>query len=404
MPKLIVHLPAGKQVFELAEDRPFVIGRAGDCSLVLDGQRCSRAHCHLQKRDDAFVAKDLGSRNGTYVNGQRISEVALSPGDMVSVGGVQMYFEKEPAGQSPAAAEPVQKRPVATTKIETTRTCEACGETIPGAARTCPQCGEMQGELTLTPRCPICNGDQRHQGTYCVRCGAGLADGKAPVACIHCRTVVLDAMALCSQCGSDPFGLGEDGAAHGAMAPGTKWAIIVGVAGALAAAAFIGYTEYQKRQRARLALEAEEGAQRAEVRSSWREKHGQLVERSEGDEQEGASDETTSDETQTPNLPEVDASQSPSDGTATEESATPPPVLQEDTSPAAPATPAGEAVAPLAPPVGEKGAADKPASGSDAAPPEVPGDAGPEQPAKRDAEPPPQGEAEQKPPAAGKDK
>jgi hypothetical protein len=72
--------------------RKFFIGRAEDCHLRPHSDLISRHHCVILV-EDAFVAvRDFGSKNGTFVNGKRITaEVELKPGDTLKVG--QLEFK-----------------------------------------------------------------------------------------------------------------------------------------------------------------------------------------------------------------------------------------------------------------------------------------------------------------------
>ncbi len=65
---------------------PMRIGRSPDCELALRDKRASRHHARLHARDGMLVLTDLGSTNGTRVNGQRISEVVLGHGDRILIG------------------------------------------------------------------------------------------------------------------------------------------------------------------------------------------------------------------------------------------------------------------------------------------------------------------------------
>ena len=65
---------------------PMRIGRSPDCELALRDTRASRHHARLHARDGMLVLTDLGSTNGTRVNGQRISEVVLGHGDRILIG------------------------------------------------------------------------------------------------------------------------------------------------------------------------------------------------------------------------------------------------------------------------------------------------------------------------------
>jgi hypothetical protein len=65
---------------------PIRIGRAPECELVLRDGRVSRRHARVSARDGVLVLADLGSTNGTRVNGHRITEVALGAGDRIEIG------------------------------------------------------------------------------------------------------------------------------------------------------------------------------------------------------------------------------------------------------------------------------------------------------------------------------
>src|SRR2546427_4828079 len=62
-----------------------VIGREEDCDLRLDHKSVSKMHCVLVKTDGLLLLRDLGSTNGTRVNGTRIRRAALLPNDKLSV-------------------------------------------------------------------------------------------------------------------------------------------------------------------------------------------------------------------------------------------------------------------------------------------------------------------------------
>ena len=70
-------------------DRPSVrIGRAGENDLPLDDVRVSRAHAEIHRLPDGSLELvDLGSSNGTFLNGQRVTRAAVADGDFVGVGG-----------------------------------------------------------------------------------------------------------------------------------------------------------------------------------------------------------------------------------------------------------------------------------------------------------------------------
>ena len=77
---------------------PIGIGRAPECELVLKDSRVSRRHARLAARNGVLVLTDLGSTNGTRVNGHRVTEVVLGAGDRVQIGETSLLVETVGAG------------------------------------------------------------------------------------------------------------------------------------------------------------------------------------------------------------------------------------------------------------------------------------------------------------------
>ena len=69
-----------------------VIGRGDQANLRLPDVGISRRHARLDFDGAQVVLTDLGSTNGSMVNGQRISAVALNPGDMIQIGTTTLTF------------------------------------------------------------------------------------------------------------------------------------------------------------------------------------------------------------------------------------------------------------------------------------------------------------------------
>ena len=89
---LIVHRGPGKgSRFLLSEST--TIGRSPESEIFLDDVTVSRNHAVVSTTGPgAFDMKDLGSLNGTYVNGHPVAEVALSSGDEIQIGKFHMLF------------------------------------------------------------------------------------------------------------------------------------------------------------------------------------------------------------------------------------------------------------------------------------------------------------------------
>jgi serine phosphatase RsbU (regulator of sigma subunit) len=79
----------------VAEDTEFYVGRAVDCGMVIDDGAASRQHASITCNDGAFIWKDLGSTNGTLLNGARMLEGKLSHGDRMQIGETVLRFEIE---------------------------------------------------------------------------------------------------------------------------------------------------------------------------------------------------------------------------------------------------------------------------------------------------------------------
>jgi pSer/pThr/pTyr-binding forkhead associated (FHA) protein len=73
--------------------REVLLGRSPECSLQLPAAGASRRHASVAWRDGAVVLRDLGSTNGTFLNGERVSgEATLRSGDKIRIGGLEVLF------------------------------------------------------------------------------------------------------------------------------------------------------------------------------------------------------------------------------------------------------------------------------------------------------------------------
>ena len=63
-----------------------VIGRSAECDIVLDDRQVSRHHARVYRQDDHYCIEDLGSKNGTHINGRDVTGVArLEDGDEIQI-------------------------------------------------------------------------------------------------------------------------------------------------------------------------------------------------------------------------------------------------------------------------------------------------------------------------------
>lgn len=92
MAKLILMTALGQTRQVMLPRHETRIGRAETNDIVLDTGRVSRMHATISV-DDAFVTiTDLGSKNGTYVNGERVDTQTLAHGDTIKIGDCDMRF------------------------------------------------------------------------------------------------------------------------------------------------------------------------------------------------------------------------------------------------------------------------------------------------------------------------
>ena len=102
-------------------DAPIVVvGRDEACDITLKGPLVSRKHCQFVGGGDKYAVQDLGSANGTYVNGERVEQHTLNDGDKVAVVPHTLVYRAKGgelhAGPAAATGEPAEEYP-ATTKV-----------------------------------------------------------------------------------------------------------------------------------------------------------------------------------------------------------------------------------------------------------------------------------------------
>lgn len=87
--QLVLRFISGKYQggeFPLIEGVPVVVGRSSDLDMVLVEEMVSRRHAHIEMRSGVVQVEDLGSTNGTFVNGERVQKASLTEGDRLLIG------------------------------------------------------------------------------------------------------------------------------------------------------------------------------------------------------------------------------------------------------------------------------------------------------------------------------
>ena len=98
----------GGAAIEIAKDL-VLVGRKEDCDVRLDHKSVSKLHCVLVKTDGLVLLRDLGSTNGTRVNGQRVRRAALLPNDQLQVASLRYTLQLSADEPAPGPDEFTQQ-------------------------------------------------------------------------------------------------------------------------------------------------------------------------------------------------------------------------------------------------------------------------------------------------------
>ena len=106
MARLILSTAEGQQAIEL---RPInSLGRHPNNSIQLLDKIVSKEHCIVEQRDGLFILRDLGSLNGTYINGERVrGEQLLRHGDEIALGSTRARYDDGTQPLPPTAPLPM---------------------------------------------------------------------------------------------------------------------------------------------------------------------------------------------------------------------------------------------------------------------------------------------------------
>lgn len=114
MPQLQVFLSEDNQVTHDLGDEKVTVGRLPDNALQIDDASVSSHHAEVYFEDGKFHLHDLGSTNGTFVNGEAVTDAILSHGDEVRFGRIETVFGGEEEG---AISQPLPETHTATATV-----------------------------------------------------------------------------------------------------------------------------------------------------------------------------------------------------------------------------------------------------------------------------------------------
>lgn len=105
---LVTFSPKGVRKEIPVGDKPLVIGRGTDADVRIPLDEISRTHCEITRTGGKVIVKDLASRNGTFVNDQKIAQATVKPGDHIRAGSIvfTVQIDGQPKEILPVAAKP----------------------------------------------------------------------------------------------------------------------------------------------------------------------------------------------------------------------------------------------------------------------------------------------------------
>ena len=101
--------PVPKTEFLLGDEEA-VIGRDVAATVCVNSRSASRRHCTVRRNGDQYLIKDLGSSNGTLVNGLPITECVLRHGDRIAISDALFVFSADQAAELPLRADATESR------------------------------------------------------------------------------------------------------------------------------------------------------------------------------------------------------------------------------------------------------------------------------------------------------
>ncbi len=145
--------PLQGQEFRAPEEGKTIIGRSSICDVALVDFKLSRIHCQLEYAEGEMILEDLGSRNGTYLNGKKITgREKASVGDRITVGDTEILIAMPSEAEGGAGEAGSRPRGGQTTFLRDRATCARCKAIIPRRELEQNLAREIDGEMVCS-RC-----------------------------------------------------------------------------------------------------------------------------------------------------------------------------------------------------------------------------------------------------------
>jgi pSer/pThr/pTyr-binding forkhead associated (FHA) protein len=113
-------------------DKPILlIGRHQECDIQIPSRKISRRHCCIAQVDDHFVVRDLCSTNGIRINGVRVQEGPLKPGDELTIGNYRYQISCTAPSEVGGAAPAIPVRNLPELASQEDDPFDSCEEPIP---------------------------------------------------------------------------------------------------------------------------------------------------------------------------------------------------------------------------------------------------------------------------------
>ncbi len=168
------------QVYRIEDAQTAVLGRSVKCDIRVSDSQASRTHCRIERIDGQWTITDTGSRNGTFVNKERITHARLRSGDLIRVGAALYEFqiEGEPAEDLPEGTDMLVDPESSAPEISIEPGDLSLPEQEDGAlseASVCAQCGRQ------LPTDAVARGEATSIGgrLFCNRCVVYHTDGES---------------------------------------------------------------------------------------------------------------------------------------------------------------------------------------------------------------------------------